>query len=43
MRITRPGKSTVAEVQSELAWLVALNRDTELVVPDPVHTSGVRC
>jgi Ser/Thr protein kinase RdoA (MazF antagonist) len=28
----------VAEVQSELAWLVALHRDTDLVVPDPVPT-----
>jgi len=38
LRITRPGKSSVAEVQSELAWLVALRRDTKLVVPDPVPT-----
>ncbi|MEO5952056.1 MAG: phosphotransferase, partial [Chloroflexia bacterium] len=38
LRITRPGKSTVAEVQSELAWLVALRRDTDLVVPNPVPT-----
>ena len=38
LRITRPGKCTVAEVQSELAWLVALHRDTDLVVPDPVPT-----
>lgn len=38
LRITRPGKNTVAEVQSELAWLVALHRDTDLVVPDPVPT-----
>ena len=38
LRITRPGKSTVAEVQSELDWLVALHRDTDLVVPDPVPT-----
>ncbi|HMA34763.1 MAG TPA: phosphotransferase [Chloroflexia bacterium] len=38
LRITRPGKSTVAEVQSELAWLEALHRDTDLVVPDPVPT-----
>ena len=38
LRITRPGKSTTAEVQSELAWLVALHRDTDLVVPDPVPT-----
>ena len=40
LRITRPGKSTVAEVQSELAWLVALHRDADLVVPDPVPTRG---
>ncbi len=38
LRITRPGKSTVAEVQSELAWLVALRRDTDLVIPEPVPT-----
>jgi Ser/Thr protein kinase RdoA (MazF antagonist) len=38
LRIIRPGKSTVAEVQSELAWLLALHRDTDLVVPDPVPT-----
>jgi Ser/Thr protein kinase RdoA (MazF antagonist) len=38
LRVTRPGKSTVAEVHSELAWLVALHRDTDLVVPDPVPT-----
>lgn len=38
LRITRPGRSIVAEVQSELSWLVALHRDTELVVPDPVPT-----
>lgn len=38
LRITRPAKSSVAEVQSELAWLAALHRDTDLVVPDPVPT-----
>jgi Ser/Thr protein kinase RdoA (MazF antagonist) len=38
LRITRPGKSIAAEVQSELAWLVALNRETDLVVPEPVPT-----
>jgi len=38
LRIIRPGKSSVVEVQSELAWLVALHRDTDLVVPDPVPT-----
>ncbi len=38
LRITRPGKSTVTEVQSELTWLVALHRETDLVVPDPVPT-----
>ena len=40
LRITRPGKSTVAEVQSELAWLVALHRDTDLVVPEPLPSRG---
>jgi Ser/Thr protein kinase RdoA (MazF antagonist) len=38
LRITRPGKSTLAEVRSELAWLEALRRDTDLVVPEPVPT-----
>src|SRR5688572_27819463 len=38
LRITRPGKSTVAEVQAELAWLAAIRRDTDLVVPEPVPT-----
>jgi len=38
LRITRPGKCSVAEVQSELAWLVALHRDTSVVVPDRVPT-----
>jgi Ser/Thr protein kinase RdoA (MazF antagonist) len=38
LRISRPGKCSEVEVQSELAWLVALHRDTNLVVPDPVPT-----
>ena len=38
LRITLPGKCSVAEVQSELAWLVALHRDTNLVVPEPVSS-----
>src|SRR3954451_21980781 len=38
LRITRPGKSGVAETRSELQWLEALHRDTDLVVPDPVPT-----
>jgi Ser/Thr protein kinase RdoA (MazF antagonist) len=38
MRITRPGKQTVEGVRSEMQWLAALRRDTDLVVPEPVPT-----
>ena len=36
LRIHRAGRPTVANVGSELAWLAALRRDTDLEVPDPV-------
>lgn len=35
LRIHRPG-SDVATIRSELLWLAAIRRDTNLVVPDPV-------
>ena len=35
---TGRGRPTVANVGSELAWLAALRRDTDLEVPDPVPT-----
>ena len=38
LRIHRAGRPTVANVGSELAWLAALRRDTDLEVPDPVPT-----
>ncbi|HEV7128719.1 MAG TPA: phosphotransferase, partial [Ktedonobacterales bacterium] len=38
LRISRPGKHTLEEVRSEMAWLSALRRDTALVVPEPVAT-----
>lgn len=36
LRIHRPGNHPPAEVRSELAWLAALRRDTDLCVPEPV-------
>jgi Ser/Thr protein kinase RdoA (MazF antagonist) len=36
LRINRPGVYTPAVVESELTWLVALERDTDLGVPEPV-------
>jgi len=38
LRISRPGKHTLEEVRSEVAWLAALRRDTGLGVPEPVPT-----
>jgi Ser/Thr protein kinase RdoA (MazF antagonist) len=40
LRISRPGKHTLEEVRSEMAWLCALRRETRLLVPDPVVTQG---
>jgi Ser/Thr protein kinase RdoA (MazF antagonist) len=36
IRINRPGERARPEVQSELAWLAALHRDTDLRVPYPL-------
>ena len=36
LRINRPGGSDLTDIRSELAWLQALRRDTELAVPEPV-------
>jgi Ser/Thr protein kinase RdoA (MazF antagonist) len=36
LQIQRPGKNTVAQVRSEMQWLAALRRDTDLQVPEPV-------
>jgi Ser/Thr protein kinase RdoA (MazF antagonist) len=38
LRIHRPG-GDVAMIRSELLWLAAIRRDTDLVVPDPVVAS----
>ena len=38
LRVRRPGGPTVDMVRSELTWLAALRRDTDLVVPEPVRT-----
>jgi Ser/Thr protein kinase RdoA (MazF antagonist) len=37
LRINRPRRHSLAVVRSELMWLEALRRDTDLVVPDPVR------
>jgi Ser/Thr protein kinase RdoA (MazF antagonist) len=36
LRIHRPGQHTPEAIQSELLWLAALRRDTDLAVPDPI-------
>lgn len=36
LRLSAPNARTIGEIRSELAWLVALRRDTDLVVPEPV-------
>jgi len=36
LQIQRPGKNTVAQTRSEMQWLAALRRDTNLGVPEPV-------
>jgi Ser/Thr protein kinase RdoA (MazF antagonist) len=36
LRIHRPGQHTLEAIHSELLWLEALNRDTQLEVPRPV-------
>ena len=39
LRINRPGNRSEAEIESEMAWLAALRRDTDLLVPEPVATA----
>jgi Ser/Thr protein kinase RdoA (MazF antagonist) len=36
LRVQRPDGPSVAQVRSEMAWLAALGRETDLVVPRPV-------
>lgn len=38
LRITRPGKYGPQDVGSEMLWLDALRRDTDLILPAPLHT-----
>jgi Ser/Thr protein kinase RdoA (MazF antagonist) len=40
MRVNAPGFHNKAEISSELEWLAALHRDTDLKVPFPLHTSS---
>lgn len=36
MRIQRPDSHAAAAIRAEMAWLLALRRDTDLAVPEPV-------
>jgi len=36
LRVHRPDYQSTANIESELAWLEALHRQTELVVPEPI-------
>ncbi len=38
LRVQRPDGPSTAQVQSEMDWMAALGRDTDLVVPRPVAT-----
>jgi len=38
LRISRPNEHELKEILSEMMWLAALGRDTDLVVPEPVRT-----
>jgi Ser/Thr protein kinase RdoA (MazF antagonist)/LysM repeat protein len=40
VRINAPGFHSQAEISSEMEWLSALNRDTDLKVPFPVRTTS---
>ena len=40
LRIHGPGYQTATSIASELEWLKALRRDTDLAVPEPVSTLG---
>ncbi len=42
LRVSAPGQRTELEIRSELAWLSALNRDTGLLVPEPVPAHNGR-
>ena len=38
VRVNMPGMRTPLDIASEMAWLAALRRDTDLVVPEPLAT-----
>lgn len=40
LRVNAPGFHTEAEIRSELQWLLALNRTTDLIVPNPIPTKS---
>lgn len=40
LRVNRPKSQNVATVKSELLWLMALHRDTDLLIPVPVPTTA---
>lgn len=42
LRVSAPGQRTELEIRSELAWLSALKRDTDLLVPEPVSARNGR-
>ncbi len=42
LRIHRPGSQDALTIQSELLWLLALRRDMDLIVPEPVLTRDGR-
>jgi Ser/Thr protein kinase RdoA (MazF antagonist) len=43
LRITRPNMHTLDTIASEMAWLGALGRDTDLGVPEPVAAHDGSC
>lgn len=40
LRIHRPEAKSLIEIQSEMEWLSALRRDTDIVAPEPVATTN---
>lgn len=42
LRVSAPGQRTLLEIRSELAWLAALEREADLLVPKPLATRAGR-
>ena len=42
LRVNRPGFQDTSAIQAELAWLQALRRDEDLIVPEPVRALNGR-